>query len=719
MPDTPDYSWPAAEKRRVIGKRTSRVDGYAKSSGQAKYAYDTQRPGLLYGAVLGCPHAHARVTSIDASAAQKSKGVTAVELLAKPGDEIQWAGYEVAAVAAVSEDLARDALRKIKVDYEVLPHVVDERDLAKVGNRAKASGEQVSGDPDQAFKDADVVSEGFYGIPVLNHCCMEAHGQVIEWKGDRFEYWPSTQNISGVGSDLAKVLEIPATDVHSQMQAMGGGFGSKFGHDRWGEFGARLSKNSGGRAVKLFLDRSMELQIAGNRPSLFAKIKLGAKKDGTFTVWQSESWATGGIGGGGLPAGELPYVFRGVPNKRMTHTSVSVNAAEERAWRAPNNPQLSYVTCTAMEDLAAKLNMDPVEFFDKNLGYAGRVPGPEVYRAQLKQAAELAEWRRLWHPRGQSGPGSVKRGMGIGFNQWGGLGHPSKCLTTIHSDGTVQVELGSQDLGTGTRTVIGMVAAETLGLPVGAIQVRIGDTKYPPSGPSGGSTTVGGVSASTRKSAMNALAKLFEVVAPALGVPADQLETADSRVQVKGNPSKNLNWQAACRKLGTKTISEMGENAQRGPGGLIGSGVGGVQIADVSVDTETGMVKMNRVVAVQDCGLVINPKTAESQCFGAVLLSISGALTEERVLDPVTGRILNANMEFYKLTGIGDVGEIIVHLNTEPEHDKRGVIGLGEPPVIGGIAAIANAVANAIGVRVPVVPLTPDKVLAALQGRNA
>jgi xanthine dehydrogenase YagR molybdenum-binding subunit len=163
----------------------------------------------------------------------------------------------------------------------------------------------------------------------------------------------------------------------------------------------------------------------------------------------------------------------------------------------------------------------------------------------------------------------------------------------------------------------------------------------------------------------------------------------------------------------------MGENAQRGPGGLIGSGVGGVQIADVSVDTETGIVKMNRVVAVQDCGLVINPKTAESQCFGAVLLSISAALTEERVMDPVTGRILNADMEFYKLTGIGDVGEIIVHLNREPEHDKRGVIGLGEPPVIGGIAAIANAVTNAIGVRPPVVPLTPDKVLAALEGRNA
>jgi len=719
MPDTPDYSWPPVEKRRVIGKRTSRLDGFAKSSGRAKYSYDIKRPGMLYGAVLTCPHAHARLTGIDAGAAEKSPGVTAVELLAKPGEEIHYAGYEVAAVAATAEELARDALRKIKVEYEVLPHLVDERDLSKAGSRAKPSGEQVTGDPDQAFKEADVVSEGFYGIPVLNHCCMEAHGQVIEWKGDQFEYWPTTQNLSGIGGDLAKVLEIPATSVHTHMEAMGGGFGSKFGHDRWGEFGARLSKKSGGRAVKLFLDRSTELQIAGNRPSLFAKVKLGAKKDGTMTVWQSESWATGGVGGGGLPAGQLPYVFRGVPNKRITHTSVSVNAAEERAWRAPNNPQLSYLTCTAMEDLAARLNMDPVEFFFKNLEYAGRIPGPEVYRAQLRKAAELAEWAKLWHPRGQSGSGSIKRGLGIGFNQWGGLGHQSKCLTTIHSDGTVKVELGSQDLGTGTRTVIGMVAAETLGLPVGAVQVRIGDNKYPPSGASGGSTTVGGVSASTRKSTMNALVKLFQTVAPALGVPADQLEAADSKIQVKGNPSKSLTWNAACKKLGTKTIAEMGENAQRGPGGLIGSGVGGAQIADVSVATETGIVKMNRVVAVQDCGMIINPKTAESQCFGAVLMSISGALTEERILDPVTGRILNADMEFYKLTGIGDVGEIIVHLNREPEYDKRGVIGLGEPPVIGGIAAIANAVTNAIGVRPPVVPLTPARVLAALEGRNA
>jgi xanthine dehydrogenase YagR molybdenum-binding subunit len=267
--------------------------------------------------------------------------------------------------------------------------------------------------------------------------------------------------------------------------------------------------------------------------------------------------------------------------------------------------------------------------------------------------------------------------------------------------------------------VIAIVAAESLGLPVGGVKVKIGDNKYPMSEASGGSTTVGGVSASTRKSTMNALAKLYAVAAPALGAQPDQLEAVEGKIQVKGDPSKNLSWKAACQKLGTNPIVEMGLNNQRGPGGLISGGVGGVQIADVSVDTETGIVRMNRIVAVQDCGLVINPKTAESQVFGACIMSICGALMEERIMDSQTGRFLNPDMDFYKLAGIGDVGEIVVHMNTEPEYDKRGVIGLGEPPAIGGMAAIGNAVANAIGVRVSVLPLTPAKVLAALEGRNA
>lgn len=710
----PEYSWPPIEKRRAIGKRLSRLDGLEKATGKAKYSSDLNKPGMLFGTILTCPHAHARVRGVDTSAAEKLPGVAAVRVISGPGTEIQWAGCEVAAVAASSEAIARDAIRLIKVDYEVLDHMVREEDLAKAGSRAKPAGEQVTGDPDKALKEAGIVSEGFYGIPVLTHCCLESHGQVIEWKGDRLDYYPSTQAVSNIGPDLAKGLEIPATQIKVHQDHVGGGFGSKFPSDRWGAECARLSKLAGGKPVKMFLDRATELSIAGNRPSAFARIKLAAKKDGTLLAWESRSWATGGMGGGTLPP--IPYVFTTIPNRRLNHSAVQTNAGPLRAWRAPNHPQASFLTCSALDDLAAKLGVDPMIVFEKNFQFT---PRPAVYSAQLKKAAELAEWSKRWHRRGDSGTGPVKRGLGIGICTWGGAGHASQCRTVIHPDGAVEIELCSQDLGTGTRTVIAQVAADTLGLPVNAVKVKIGDNAYPPSGASGGSTTVGGVSSSTRISALDALEKLYEKVAPALGTTPDNLEAGENKIQVKGQPAKSLTWKAACQKMGVNSISVVGAHDPRNPRGLTSQGVGGIQIADVSVDIETGVVKMNRIVAVQDCGLIVNPKLAESQIQGAVIMSICGALMEERVMDPATGRMLNPDMEFYKLAGIADVGEIIVHLDIQPDHDKRGVIGLGEPPVVGGIGAIANAVANAIGVRVPMVPLTPDRVLQALEERRA
>jgi len=258
------------------------------------------------------------------------------------------------------------------------------------------------------------------------------------------------------------------------------------------------------------------------------------------------------------------------------------------------------------------------------------------------------------------------------------------------------------------------VAAETFGLPVEAITVNIGDSKYPPDNASGGSTTVGGVSASTRRGSVDALDQLFAVVAPALGVPADQLVAVGGNIQAKGDSSKQISWKEACAKLQVKTIQATGKHPDRTKCKLGDSGVGGAQIADVSVDTETGLIKINKMIAVQDCGLIISMKTAESQVYGALIMGISYALHEEKIMDPITGRMLNNNMEFYKLVGIGDIGELVVHMMTGPGYDERGTIGLGEPPVISPGAAISNAVANAIGVRVPTIPLTPDKVLAAL-----
>jgi xanthine dehydrogenase YagR molybdenum-binding subunit len=701
------------EKRRVIGTRATRVDAVAKLTGRAKYPSDVKPARMLHAALLICSHAHARIIKIETGEASKAPGVTAVEIMSPPGTEIQWAGTEIAAVAAETADQARDAVGKIRVEYEVLPHVVKEEDLNKASTRAKAAGEQVTGDVAKAFQEADVISEGQYGMPVIVHATPEPHGQVIRWNGDEVEVWPSTQGICPYAADLAGALNLPVTKVRVRMEHMGGGFGSKFPADRWAVAAARLSTNSGGRAVRLFLDRATDVTIAGNRPSAFANIKVAAKRDGTVTAWQSQSWGTGGLTGGGMPP--IPYVFANIPNKRLSHSAVSLNTGSSRAWRAPNHPQASFLTCCVLDDLAAKLNMDPMELFARNADLTARAA---VYRAQLEKAAEVSEWRRFWHPRGKIDPGTIKRGLGLGVGTWGGAGQSVACRTTIHADGTVELELGTQDLGTGTRTVITMVAAETVGLPMSAIDLRVGDNRYPAGDASGGSTTVGGTSSAARKSTMNALAKLLAVVAPSLDATPAQLEAIDGEIRVKDS-GKRLSWKEACGKLGMKSITEMGENNPRNPGGLNAGGVGGVQVADVSVDVETGITRLNRLVAVHDCGMVINPKTAESQIYGACTMAIGGALYEERIMDDATGRVLNPNLEFYKLTANSDFGEIVPVLDIRPEYDRRGVVGLGEPPVIPGIAAIANAVTNAIGVRVPRMPMTPDRVLEALEGRTA
>jgi len=708
------YDWPPASERRLIGQRISRIDGPAKSSGRAKYTYDINPPGMLFGKVLRCPYAHAKIKSLDVSAAKALPGVKAVRIIQDVGKEIQWQGDEIAAVAAETEEIAEDGIRKIQVEYEVLPPFVTDADLGQATGHTKPAVTNKIGDPDKTFQDSDiVVSEGTYGIPVITHCCLESHGNVVEWPdAQSLRAWSSTQGVSAIGGQFAEPLGIPANNVNIICDYIGGGFGSKFQADRWSIEAARMAKEAG-KPVKLMLERDAELLVAGARPSAFARVKVAAKKDGTLTAWQSESWGTGGIGGAGVPP--IPYVLK-IPNQSRTHTFIAANIGPARAWRAPNHPQACLISMAALDDLAAKLNMDPMEFFTKNADLAPNPVFARSYKEELQKAAELSEWKKYWHPRGDKSEGHIKRGLGVSMHTWGGDPHDGKCTVTIQPDASVEVKLGSQDLGTGTRTVIAIVVAETLGLPVEAVKVSIGDSKYPPDGPSGGSTTVGGVSGSTRRGAVDARDELFKVVAPALGASPDQLQAVDGKIQVKGDSSKSLTWKQACAKLGVKSIDAQGEQ-KRGKSEckLNDGGVAGVQVADVSVDTETGIVRINRMVAAQDCGLVIDVKTAESQCYGALIMGICYSLYEEKIMDAQTGRMLNPNMEFYKLAGIGDIGELVVHMMTGPGYDERGVIGLGEPPVISPGAAISNAVANAIGVRVPTLPITPDKVLAALE----
>jgi xanthine dehydrogenase YagR molybdenum-binding subunit len=706
-----EYSWPGASERSLIGKPLSRLDGPVKSTGAAKYPSDIRRDGMLHAKILTCPHAHARIKSIDTSAAKAIPGVAAVRVLQDVGAEIQWAHDEIVAVAASSEEIARDAVRAVVIEYEVLPHYVLEGDRSKAPS-TKPGREQTVGDPDGAMAAAKAKVERTLSVPMINHCSLEPHGQVTEWTGAELTAYASTQAVSTLAGQFAEPLGIPASSVRIKTDYMGGGFGAKFEVDRWGVEGAQLARDAG-RPVKLFLERDHEQAVAGSRPSAWATIKAGADADGNLVAWISESWGSGGLPGTGTTP--LPYVFE-PPNRRHVHTSVPTNFAGSRAWRAPNHPQAAALTMAVMEDLAAELGMDPLELFRKNLPIAAG-KRQAVYEEELAIAADLMGWKERWRPRG-SATGTVKRGLGLSLHTWGGRGHASHCQVKVHPDGTVEASIGTQDLGTGTRTVIAMVLAETFGLPVDAVTVKIGDSTLPQSGPSGGSTTVGGVSSSTRKAAQDALREVLAKVAPALGTTPETLVARGGRIEVAGDAAKGLPWKEAAAKIGAVPISVSTKTPQ--PGNLSANGVGGVQMADVAVDVETGVVKVHRMVAVQDVGLVVNEKLATSQVYGALIMGVSSALYEERVADPVTGRLLNPNMEFYKLAGIGDVGEFKVHLMGGPGHDERGVIGMGEPPVISPLAAIGNAIANAIGVRVPHAPFTPDRVLAALeQGRRA
>jgi xanthine dehydrogenase YagR molybdenum-binding subunit len=700
------YAWPSADRRRLIGKDAPRVDAPLKVSGQAKYTYDVNLPGMVYARVVRCPYAHAKVTNIDVTAAKSVPGFKAAFVIQGVGAEIFWAGDDIVAVAAEDEHAAEMAMLAVKVDYQPMPHLVHDDASAAPASFKKATDPEVSGDSDAAFSQADAVSEGDYGMPVIVHSCMETHGSVVAWSNDAMTVHISTQSVSGIPGQLAQALQFPQNKIRAITDFVGGGYGSKLAADRWGLAAAQLSKLCGGAPVKLMLERRAEQEVAGSRQSSYAHVKVGARKDGTVTAWQSDSWATGGVSGGSEPP--LPYLFN-IPNQRRQHTQVVNNIGNARSMRAPHHPQACVLTMCALDDLAAKLGMDPVQLLLKNLNLV--TARANVYQEELRVSDGLMQWSERWRPRGMMSTGVIRQGLGVSMHAWPGVAHPFECDLAIHADGTVAIRAATQDIGTGTRTVMAIVAAETLGLPLSAIEIDIGDSTFPTSAASGGSGTVGGSGSAVRRAAVDALAKVFAAAAPALGTTADQLEAVDGVVRVTGGTA-SLTWKEACAKLGALGVTVRGANP--GTDRLADSGACGVQMADVSVDTETGIVRINKIVAVQDCGLVIDPKTAMSQIYGCLIMGIGYALYEEQVTDESLGRMLNPNIEFYRLCGIGDTGELVIHLMTGPGYDERGIIGCGEVAVISPGAAIANAVANALGVRVPHLPLTPDRVLAAL-----
>jgi xanthine dehydrogenase YagR molybdenum-binding subunit len=732
-------SWP--KKRRLIGKKSPRLDGPAKATGKAKYSYDINRTGMLHAVLLRSPHAHAKIKLLDGEEARKMPGVKAVYAIKKAGDELFWAGEEIFGLAADTEEHALDAVRAIKIEYEVLPHLVKEEDGLKNDpqtvsavrgkrNNVLPAMEEAKEGFDKGMADAAVTVEGSYGVPTICHQCLESHGLVAEWDNDGgLTIWASTQAVVGTAGALANRFAIPANKVKCITHYMGGGFGSKFGPDIQGEVAAELAR-AAKAPVKLMLDRASEITAGGCRPSAYGKVKLGATKDGKVTAYEVDCYGTAGIQGSAtVTFNALPYVYPFTYKRK--HTPIRTNAQQQRAMRAPNHPQSCTLTEFIVDDLAAKLNMDPLQLRLKNLPQndANAIQNAPhslaalrntIYTREIEKAAALSKWKEKWHPPGKT-PGVVKAGIGMALHTWGGQaqGSRNECTVTITADGSVTARTSTQDLGTGQRTVTALVTAEILGLEPENITLQFGESDFGTSTGSGGSTTIPSQAPATLRAATAARDDLFAKIAPKLDAKAENLVIERGKVRDTAG-GKTWDWKKACAALGGEQAKATGfwtydESQKPENKDVSSSGVGGVQIAEVLVDTETGVVRCTQVVAVQDCGLVVNSLTCESQVAGGVIMGLNYALFEERIMDRVTGRQVNPDMEFYKLGGIEDMPKIIVHLHDMPE---RGVIGVGEPPVISTHAAIGNAIFNAIGVRVPHTPFTPERVLAALAAKG-
>ena len=705
--------WGPNDKHALLNHRYTRVDGPLKVSGAAKYTYDVRLPNMLYGRVRRCPHAHAKVKKFDSTVAAKMPGVKAI--IQSPINEVRFAGAPVAAVAATTPELAQDAARAIVIEYEVLPHVVIP-DLAMKpnapqvlptdgrGSEPNLAPKGKQGDQQKveaALAACDGVVEAEYRTPRLHHSCLETHGLLVDYSGgETATVYATTQGTFTIPGDAAKELGLPESAVTATVQHMGGGFGSKFGIGIEGLLACRLSKETK-VPVKLMLTRTDEFLMAGNRSASWTKFKAGAKKDGSFVALQATQYRIGGVGQGSQ-AGQ-PYSVYKVGDFYREVYALHTNEDSAIAMRAPGHPQASFAMESLLDELAYKIGMDPVEFRKKNMP-------DEAYHRQIDRGASVIGWsKRNATPGG--GPGPLKRGMGCAAGTWGGGGNDQcKVDVTVGRDGSVVVAVGTQDLGTGTRTFTRAIVAEELGLQVKDVVEQIGNSKLGGANSSGGSTTAASLSPSVKDGAYKARMALAEKFSPLLdNAKPEEIVFADGKVSAGG---KSISWKQACAALPPAGIVAHG--VWRAD--LQARGVHGVAFAEVEVDVETGKVRPVKLLQVQDGGLPLNRLTMESQINGGMIQALGMTLFETRVMDADLGMQLNPTFMDYKLPGSLEMPELIPLIDDD---DKREVvIGIAEAAIIPAIGAIANAVFNASGARIRELPITPDKILMALQAER-
>lgn len=756
IPANEPPAWPVNEDLKVVGKSVKRADAFAKVTGFAKYTSDIQLQGMLYGRMLRSGYPHAKIRSIDTSAAEKLDGVYAVHVfknlvgMAQPQTDgnsseypdVKFAGQPVAGVAAITIEIAEEALKLIKVDYEYLPFVVDleeaqrpeapivfktnveqedsggggggQRGLKTVGNVRGPSTSSFFGGPrgdlEKGFKDADVIVEHTYRTQVHTHCSLETHGVVVDWRPDDVTIYASTQNTNNVRHEFAEMFDLPKSKVRVITEFMGGGFGAKHSLGNFGVMAGYLSKKSG-RPVSMMLDRKEEHISSGNRPNSIHYLKIGAKKDGSLTAIQQKSHGTAGVGlGAGV--GRIAQVMYECPSFTTEQYDVFTHAGPGAAWRAPGNVQGAFGLEQAIDELAEKLNMDPLAFRDV-------IDKSEVRKVERRQGAEKFDWSRRKKPG--SDPGVVKKGFGVAQSTWPRFVNLNSTVEIrAYKDGAIEVRSGVQDIGTGTKTVLAQVVAEELGMKADDITVRIGDTLFPTGPGSGGSIVTGSITPPARNAAYQLKLQLFDQVAEKLETEPSKLSVADGFIVSKEDNTKKIAIKDALKEMRTEQVTTTASRSDDYGGFKMGSflahdDLGSVQFAEVSVDTETGFVKVDKIVAAHSCGRPLNIKQIESQINGGVIQGVSYALYEYRVMDNETGHQMNGNLDQYKLPCSMEIPEIEpIIIEDYAGRSSTDAYGIGEPANIATAVAVANAVYNAIGVRIYELPITPDKVLKAL-----
>jgi CO/xanthine dehydrogenase Mo-binding subunit len=714
--------WPEGPLK-VVGRKVPRVDGLQRARGQAPYTADLQLPGMLHTAVLRSPLARARVTRIDLEPARSAPGVRAVigpgdldQLTAEPG----YVGHAIAAVAADTLDEAQAAVERIGLDWEVLEPLLDPDEAVRQESYTNDGPDTYErGEYERGLAEADVVVEAEYRTQVVLHNSLETHQAVCVWEDDSLTVYISTQYIWGIRKTMADQLGLPRDKVRVVCEAMGGGFGAKNGPGDYTPIAAELAKRTG-RPVRCALTRREENIASGNRNATIQRLTVGAKSDGTLTALGGEFVNAIGFSGWSMTTEGPMQMLYACENMRTVNYGAKLNMPPNAAFRAPGFVEGTFALECLLDELAAKLDLDPLELRRRNYADSDRIDDRPFSSKNLAECYRRAEphWAKRDEVRARS-QGPWKHGTGLASQIWfGGGGPPSYAWVRLGADGRVQVVTAMQDIGTGSRTAMAQIAAEELGIPIEHVQVSLGDSARGPfASISAGSSTIPSMGPAVRSAAADVKRQLIEIAAQRFHLEERVLDIKEGQLVSSDGGSWPLEEITG--------LLEDGQILGKGARGPNPTGMRvltfGVQVAEVAVDVETGEVRVDKIVAIHDVGRVINRLGAESQVEGGIIQGIGHTLSEERIVDPATGSILTRTLDAYKLPTIADVPEIVTDLVDlpDPHLTNLGSKGLGEPPIIPTAAAIANAIRDATGADVRSLPISREEMLRALREAEA